>query len=107
MGLKLTSLKLTVHPRKEEGPGLDQGPQRGLPEGQLAHSTGAVTQNPAARNPGRWVSGRDVRGAFRRQTSTRLMKLEAEAAPGQRRVVVYSHNESSPDQEVRRAQVPG
>ena len=32
------------------------------------------------------------------------MKLEAEAAPGQRRVVVYSHNESSPDQEVRRAQ---
>ena len=29
------------------------GPQRGLPEGQLPHSTGAVIQNPAARNPGR------------------------------------------------------
>lgn len=33
------------------------------------------------------------------KANLRLMKLEAEAAPG----VVYSHNESSPDQEVRRA----
>lgn len=48
-----------------------------------------------------------MRGAFRRQTPAQLMKLEAEVAPEQRRVVVFSQNKGGQDQEVRGAQGPG
>lgn len=49
-----------------------------------------------------------MRGAFRRKQKTpaQLMKLEAEVAPEQRRVVVFSQNKGSRDQEVRGAPGP-
>ena len=45
------SLEPTVHCMKEEGPRLDQGPQKGHPEGQLPYSAGAITQRPADSEP--------------------------------------------------------
>ena len=88
---------------KEEGPRLDQGPRGGSQRDSSPTAQVQLYKTQLLGTQG--ARCREGRGrAFRRQTSTRLMKLEAEAAPGPRRVVVYSHNESSRDQEVRRAQ---